>query len=283
MTTASDAQIVANLVVLSRAADKTKAALLIEGNKDGRLYRKVTDPLHCRLFAAGNRASAELAMTILESQGEPGVAAVVDADTDYLDAKAPSQDPNLLLTHTRDAEGIILQTGALRDVLIEFDLEGAFGTQPEVAATKASAAVAIVKFVSDQQGWQVRTSELDFGVFVDPTNLKCDFGALCKHMEALTMTSGVAATHYEQGLQKVLARGEDPFRLARGHDTTRLIAWAISVRRGKKTKSGAKTTSDIVESYLRTAYPSDSFTKCELFTKMEDWESKNAPFKLLRR
>ena len=42
-------------------------------------------------------------------------------------------------------------------------------------------------------------------------------------------------------------------------------------------------TAYVVESYLRTAYPDDSFSKCELYQKIEQWEIKNAPYRVLRR
>ena len=51
-------QVLANLVILNRASEKAKSALLIEGDKDGRIYRKVVDPRWCRAIAAGNRAIA---------------------------------------------------------------------------------------------------------------------------------------------------------------------------------------------------------------------------------
>jgi hypothetical protein len=64
---------------------------------------------------------------------------------------------------------------------------------------------------------------------------------------------------------------------------TCILALGISKAAGKRRKSGALITSDVVESYLRTAYPAESFTKSQLFKNIEDWELRNAPFRLLKR
>ena len=74
----------------------------------------------------------------MKSVGQKGVLAIVDADADHLTNKS-SKDLDLLVTHTRDAEGILLQSQALRNVLVEFDLDGAFGATPELTAISAVA------------------------------------------------------------------------------------------------------------------------------------------------
>src|SRR4051812_48835174 len=102
-----------------RTVDRASSALLIEGDKDTRVFRKVTDPTKCRLYAAGNRAQAEATLAILTGVKQPGVLAVVDADTDHLRGK-PSTNPNLIITHTRDAECMLLSAPILKDILIEF-------------------------------------------------------------------------------------------------------------------------------------------------------------------
>ena len=141
-------QLLANLVILNRASEKDKSLLLFEGDKDGRIYRKAVDPNYCRTIAAGNRATASEALQILKKAGENGVLAVVDADTDHL-TKTKSVDPDLLITHTRDAEGLLFQSAALQNVLVEFDLDGVFGPKPEHLVLEAVAPIAYTKFIAD--------------------------------------------------------------------------------------------------------------------------------------
>jgi hypothetical protein len=275
-------QIVANLVILSRASERNKSALLIEGNKDGRLYRKVTDPNSCRLFAAGNRHNAEDALGILKAAAQKGVLAIVDADTDHLTG-TKSADPDLLITHTRDAEGILLSSESLRAILVEFDLDHYFGPSPELAAIAAAAPIGYLRFVAEQKKWSVRTAELDFAQFVDASTLKCDVHRLCTHMAALTTTIGITAADYESALSSLMAKGVDPYKVARGHDATSLLAWAMLTQGGKKRKDGAMITSTVVESFLRTAYSPAAFAKCELFRQIDQWEARNVPYKILKR
>jgi Protein of unknown function (DUF4435) len=283
VTGIQSAQIVANMVIMARAADKKKSALLIEGDKDTRVYRKVTDLTLCTLYAAGNRAHAEGALAILKASKQPGVLAVVDADSDHLNAKV-SVDPDLIVTHTRDVECMLLTAPVLRALLIEFDLpENSFGPHPEKAFVNAAAALGYIRFVIEQKGWKVRTTEIDFAQFVNSNTLRCDPKALCSHIAKLTMTTGIAASSYESELQKLAGIGHDPFKVARGHDVSSLLAWAITIKGGKKRKGGADIKGFLVEGYLRTAYPEAAFAATELFKKIEFWETQNEPFKVLRR
>ena len=269
-------------MILSRASEKHKTALLIEGDKDGRIYRKVIDYDHCRTFPAGNRAIAEEALGILKAVGQKGVLAIVDADTDHL-ANRKSHNPDVILTHTRDAEGILLQSQALRYVLTEFDIDGVFGPSPELAAIAAVAPVGYMRFIAEKNGWVVRTSKLDFAQFVDPTTLRCDTALLCKHMADLTITPGITAVHYETEMLGLAAQGHDASKVARGHDATSLLAWSMSIVKRNQKRYGIRITTQIVESYLRAAYPEEAFAKCELRRDIERWEANNLPFRVLRR
>jgi hypothetical protein len=273
-------QLLANLVILSRASEKDKSALLIEGDKDGRIYKKVIDPHRCRIFAAGNRDIAIEALKTLKKADQKGVLAIVDADTDYL-TKAKSADPDVLLTHTRDAEGILLESPALKNVLIEFDVEEAFGVAPETALIQAAVQIGYARFVAFSKGWNVKTTQLDFSKFIDPVTLKCDSQKLCKHMASLTSTHGITEMDYEKNLEILSNSGNDPMIVARGHDATSILAWAIPIVGGRKRKNGALITSYAVESYLRTAYPREAFAKCALHGKIVAWEQRSAPYKIL--
>jgi hypothetical protein len=230
-------QVVANLVSLSRATEKHKTALLIEGSKDVRFYRRLIDPVLCRAFAAGNRFTAESALAILKAQGQKGVLAVVDADSDHLAGKVPA-DPDTLITHTRDIEGVLLQSEALRAVLVEFDVDGAFGNDPATAAIQAAVPLGFLRFILEQKRWVVRVSKLDFSTFIDPSNLKCDLKALCAHMALLTLTPGITAADFEVELRKYLTIQTDPLLVARGHDDLHPRLGNLQGRRKKKKVGG---------------------------------------------
>lgn len=274
-------EVVANLVILNRATEKGKTALLIEGNSDSRFYRRVIDSNACRPFAAGNRITAEAALRILKAHGQSGVLAVVDADTDHMARRVPA-DEDLLITHTRDLEGILLSSSALKSVLVEFDVDGAFGPDPAATLIEAAVPLGFLRFVVQQKGWDVRISHVDFPSFVDPKNLKCDLKSLCAHLALLTRTPGITGQDYEKELRKFLSTGCDPLHVARGHDVTSILAFAISRVAGRRRKSGAMISAEMVESYLRTAYPEGAFRECELFGSIRKWEQRNCPFKVLK-
>jgi hypothetical protein len=276
-------QVVANEVIMSRALNRTKTALLIEGDKDRRVYRRVTDPTCCQLFGAGNRDHAIAALGILKAHHQPGVLAVVDADTDHLAGKLHT-DPDLIVTPTRDCEGMLLSSHALRTVPAEFDLDDdAFGPDPERAAFEAAVPLAYVRYAAERRGWQVRASAIDVSAFIEMSALKCDCAALCNHIAGLTLTPGVTAADYAAELKALSAIGRDPVEVARGHDVTSILAWAIQKRRRKKRKHGSLISAEIIESFLRAAYPDEAFADTKLFKAIDSWERRNAPFKVLKR
>lgn len=255
---------------------------MFEGDTDGRIYRRFIDPQYCRPFPSKNRAIAVEALGILKSAAEKGVLAIVDADTDHL-TNSISTDPDLILTQTRDSEGILLQSQALQNVLVEFDIHGNFGVNPHVTVIEAAALVGYVKFVVQRKKWNTRTSQLDFARFADPMTLQCDTGKLCSHMADLTITPGITAADYKTELDSLRALGIEASKVARGHDATSLLAWAIAIVAGKKRKHGALIEAHVVESYLRTAYPDEAFSKCELHQQILKWEGGNVPYRILKR
>jgi hypothetical protein len=93
-----------------------------------------------------------------------------------------------------------------------------------------------VRFIAQSKKWTVKTSQLDFAQFVDPKSLTCNTTSLCKHMATLTLTAGVTAVDYEEELKKLIAVGHEPAKVARGHDATSLLAWAIPILGGMKEK-----------------------------------------------
>jgi Protein of unknown function (DUF4435) len=275
------ADIVANTVIMVRTVDRTSSALIIEGDKDGRIFKKVIDTSRCKLYAAGSRVHAERALAILLDAKQPGVLAVIDADTDHIVGKT-SGDINLILTHTRDSECMLLSAPIMRPVLIEFDLAAdAFGPDPERSAIEAAALVGYARFVIEAKKWRVRLGEMEFKAFIDSGNLRCNVKALCNHLAGLAATPGITAAELEDEINALISRKIDPFKVARGHDVTSMLAWAIATRSGKKRKDGATIEGFTIESFLRAVYPEAEFALTELARKINEWEKQNHPFKVL--
>lgn len=267
--------------MMARQGMRETSALLVEGPKDSRFFKRIVCHERCKVFAAGNRQLAQSSLQILEKQCEPGVLAIVDGDCDHIAGKSIA-GPNLLVTHTRDVEGIILCTDALKHLLIEFDLpEDAFGDDPGMAALAAMAPLGFLRYVIELRQWRVKISQLDYLAFVDPNKLSCDRAVLCTHLHSLTITSGVTDADYKHELVRLDGLDLHPSLLARGHDVTEMLAAAMKVRLHKKRKQGAQIDGPLVESYLRMAYPVASFSECILGKRIRDWELRNDPYRVL--
>lgn len=281
MTVLFPAQITANLVTMARQGKREMAALLVEGARDSRFFKRVVSGERCTVFSAGNRQLVQQALNILEKQGAEGVLAIIDGDCDYI-AGRNIAGPNLLITHTRDIEGIVLCTDALKQLLIEFDLpESAFGGDPGIASLQAMAPLGFLRHVIEARQWQVRTTQINYLKFVDAATLLCDRAALCAHLHSLTITGGVTDADYERELLRLDGLGLHPALLARGHDVTEMLAAAIQIKGRKKRKEGALIDGPLIESYLRVAYPVTKFPDCALGKRVRAWESRNVPYRVL--
>jgi hypothetical protein len=274
--------IVANEIRMFRTVHRAKTGMIIEGGKDRRVYAKAVDLTQCEPFVAGCRRHVEDAVKELKRTGEPGVLGVVDADTDHLDGVVTA-DPDLLVTETRDLEGLILATSTLKDVLIEHDLAPeTFGAKPEMKVALAAAELGYVRWVSGKRGWLLSFPEDNFGKFINPRTLNCNSRAMCTEIAAKNRhCAGITATQIEQELVNAKALNHDPLKVARGHDVTAILAWAIRKLTKKERKDGAFVDSGLIETHLRLTYTRESFKNTSLFKALKDWEGRNAPYTVL--
>jgi len=132
------AAIVANAVRMLRAQHPSAPFLLVEGDTDVRLWRHfVVAP--CVILDAGGRANAEGALAVLTSSPDAApVAAIVDADFDRLEGRAPAH-PGLFWTDGHDVEVMMLATPALAAVLRERAVEARVASFTGVAGEEGTA------------------------------------------------------------------------------------------------------------------------------------------------
>jgi len=77
--------------------------LIVEGDKDARVYKNYTDTAKCHVVIAIGKENAVGALNILEQDSFDGVLAIADADFDFLEKKIYSSR-NLILTNNHDLE-----------------------------------------------------------------------------------------------------------------------------------------------------------------------------------
>ena len=86
------------------------------------------------------------------------------------------------------------------------------------------------------------------------------------------------SVNYRRSCRKVLIHS----KVSRGHDATTLLAWIIPIATKRKRKDGAIVSAQLVESYLRTAYPLEAFVKCELYGHIAHGRV-NVPYRVLKK
>ena len=275
--------LVANLVRQSRQVERNKTALLLEGERDSRVYGQVIDSQRCRIFPVGNRLNVIATLEELKRTSTPGVLAVIDADTDHLERTTPVH-PDLLMTDSRDVEGIILRCPVVSQLLVEHDLDPKLlGANPEATVLKAVKALGYIRWLNEKLGWHLKLSGLRFSRFINPNTLVCNLSKLCAEIERLNSAAGISKARLAAELTKASAPNHDPAQVARGHDVSELLAWVIQTHRRRHGKPFRHIHSTLVESQMRLAYSGAAFASTALFNQISDWETRNAPYVILRR
>jgi len=102
-----DGVVVANWARMRGNRSRGQAVVLLEGEKDVRLFSNLLDDGHVRLLPSNGKPNAINALRVLEQDGWKGVLAIVDADFDPIE-EITYPLVNLFFTDTHDIETMIL-------------------------------------------------------------------------------------------------------------------------------------------------------------------------------
>src|SRR5258708_42968 len=116
MRWASNFNIFANTVMMSRSGKPSHSAMLLEGWDDERLYKNFTHA-DCLTFPVDGRRNVLGIVKVLSERKQRGVIGIVDADVDHLEKQPLPQ--NVFRTDCRDIECHLIDSLALDRVLTE--------------------------------------------------------------------------------------------------------------------------------------------------------------------
>jgi len=268
-------QTVANAIRLSRRALPNKTALLLEGTKDRRLYSNWVDSDRCQPYPVDGRDNVLELLRLLKAERMPGVLALVDRDHDYLDSRT-SYDENMIVSRTRDMEGMLLQSSALEKVLHEYQTGTTFVTDSiRPLLVRLAQPLGYLRWISFKNGWALDFKKLRYRNFIDRDKRECRVPEMCR--EVIFQTRGFARSgeELEAEINRAFDARHDPWQVAQGHDLVGVLAALLSSPAGQIARED-------LERGLRLAFSEEHFKSAPLFDLICAWQRRNPPFVVLR-
>jgi Protein of unknown function (DUF4435) len=269
-----DAYSIANAVRMVRTSNKASAAVLVEGDKDVRLYTNLFDPRFCFVTPASTKMNAVSALRLLRKGSVKGVLAIIDSDFSTIVGPA-WDDPDILTTETHDLEGILLRSPALEKLLVEHGVRMPLGTALRSKLLSATRQLGYLRLASERGSHVINFEAFDFGTFIDPMAIDCDLRRMTAEAVLKSTNSRFSASEMMEAIKDLDDSTHDPWIISSGHDMTSTLALVLAAQSGKTIPSYT------VERQLRLAYEKAYFRDCALRRKIAEWETRNLPFRVL--
>jgi hypothetical protein len=283
---AKTAEAIANKIRMLRKAVHTGSFLLIEGEDDAKLFRKLINSARCLIQIAHGKPNVIGALAILEREGFRGILAIADADFEALEGRT-SHSPNLLVTDTHDLETMLLASPAFEALLIERgdaakieDLGGILAARGKLLDTAKP--VSYLRWHNDREKRWLRFDDLDIDQFVDDKTLAVSREALLRHLRNRSKSLiSVPDDELWSRAEALKDSGHDLWHLCCGHDIVRILSVALRKVFGSNNPADVKPSR--LEESLRLAYNLAHFQVTWLWAAIVAWEAKNPDYVVLTR
>lgn len=276
--------IVANIIRMARVKF-TGSFLIVEGDKDARLYKNFVDNDKCRIIPAHSKDNAVGALSILEQRHFAGVLAIVDADFAVLEGQLPTS-PNLLFTDTHDLETMILKSPALEKILIEYGSEeklAAFTRQRgmDIRQLLINSAIPIgyLRWISSREKLSLSFKELEFTKFINIDELTIDVSKFVTIVKERSQKPDILDDNIIAKIAKLRNGTHDYWHICCGHDLVCILSIGLSKAIGSWNINNVRQYT--IERALRLAFESSYFSRTQLYSSIINWEKANEPFLIL--
>jgi 5S rRNA maturation endonuclease (ribonuclease M5) len=260
--------------------------LIVEGDKDSRLYRKFVDRDRCNIVVAHSKNKVLDTVEVLERFGEArGVLGIIDADFWKAEGREP-EARNILMTDHHSLETMIIDSRALDDILCEYANEERLkqlerqrkGSIREIL-TRSCAPIGFMRWYCLLEGVPLMFKGLAFDRFIDNRNLALDMDKFIRELKDNSRKNRPRGSELKKGIDRLSGKVRNVWLVCQGHDMVNILLI------GLKEIFGLHNTSHLnfheLEGDLRIAYDMDCFRGTELYEGIRNWEMENQGFVVL--
>lgn len=282
-----DDKSVANEVRMTRAADKNKAILIVEGSSDARLFNKLFDDSKCAFVVSLGKERALISVSALNEKESSGVLCILDKD--FSDHLEPDQEvDNILLTDENDIELMIICSGAFGNLVDEFgslnkitELENEERRTLREIIFDSAAFLGTLRFLSLSRNWNLKFNGMNY-TFESRSSFYLNKNTMIRHILSRSENStNIKDVDLLEDAESLLRSIHCKRKYCSGHDCIRVLAHGLARAIGNSNKFDSETGAQDLEKILRLSYSLDDFMKTNLFESIRAWQMRSG-FRVLR-
>ena len=251
---------------------KNKVIIVVEGQSDFKLFRKVLDNESIKLEAVDGKEPLLKAMKVLAGEFPQRILAICDADHDHLTGISESRKQlSIYVTDYHDAEIMMLNSPALESFIHEHSSPDSADKLRKYVLKKAFCAaypIGLLRWINSEESLCLHFKGVDFNQFIsiDVNCFNIDINTETLITELLKKSSNKTEQATEEYLlQKIseyCAKKGCKLQVCSGHDLTKIIAM---VYRQEWASLDRNMNAEKVESALRLGFQKPFFENTELF------------------
>jgi len=261
------------------------AFLLVEGDRDSKVYGLVVDHDACTIVVGCGRDNVLGAIRILNDGGFAGALAIIDADFDNVTGEKPLI-PNTLRTDLHDLECMLIQSPAFDRVLDEHGTAQrierfATSVRRPINAHLVACAVPVgcLRLVSQTDKLALDFKELKYNKFVSTADLRINVSDLIQTVVDNSRKHDLDQAELLEKVTNEVAAEHDCWQVVCGHDVVEILA--IGFRKVFCSRGRAEINTDAIEREMRLAYQPSFLQETQLYQSITSWESSNPPYRVL--
>jgi hypothetical protein len=268
---------IANSISMLRSLHKW-AILVVEGVTDCRLYGKFIDRNEVKIVPAYSKDNARKSVAeVWGRRGDRKVLGIIDADLDRLFGKTYA--PPIFLSDKRDLESMMLSTGALEELLVEYSdtelldrFEKDHGKTRDVIARSAYP-VGLLMFISARDRLGLSFKNIDHSFFISKKTLAADVRKMLEEVFSQSVNINTGKKELADRIAEEEEVLNDPWIAVRGHDAISVLAIGLSEIFGSYNSKGIKNGQ--VSGALRLAFGFDYFENTDIYKDTLKWSKRN--------
>lgn len=220
----------------------------------------------------------------MDDSREPGFLALVDADYDLLEGKAPPS-ANCIFTDFRDLVVVLFCSRALERLLIERGspakitaFETHVGKPVRDAILERATPIGYLRWLNRRDGLNLVFEDLKVAKALDRETLNLDFDRITQVVAQRSPGSQDPIWLIEQ-VNVLTDPAHDPRHVCCGHDVVSILG--VGLRKVIGSQRAIHTEIDVLERDLRLAFDRDCFEKTTIHAHIRAWEQQNPGWPVL--
>lgn len=270
--------------LLKGEPDSRYTYVLVEGSDDFRVWTKFKAHL-CKIVIADGKDKllAKLRFFNTRYPHWKNVAAIADPDLWLIENADELDTENLLYDDMPSLELTLVTSPALETVLLNtlpVDVAASYGKQLRKTALRLATEYGYFRLLDYRhREYNLSFNQVSFDAVMDSESLEFDNVRIAASLVKYSVLSASLLLDRITELRRQVA---PDIRLCRGHDVLDIMACLMSRDSDLSGKARVQTRSGELSRALRMAYEFVDFVKTALYGRIQEWESANCPYKILK-